>query len=173
MLQQKQRLVSPVVRVHGSASQGRPLQELLVLFSFILESTKISCNLSLSFALISLLADDKVIGMNWNRLVVARVCVCVCGWGDLTVWNLLWNHSEPMCRPCQSSQGFYVNPCTNKFVSPHPRASGDGYVVPGDRRAAIQQQAAYLERLVLSAPLLGDKSFKDTHYLTIVVASPL
>lgn len=80
MLQQKQRLVSPVVRVHGSASQGRPLQELLVLFSSILESTNVSGNLSLSFALISLWADDKVIGMNWNRLVVCvHVCVCVVG----------------------------------------------------------------------------------------------
>lgn len=94
-----------------------------------------------------------------------------CGAFDLTVCSLLWNHSKPMCRTCQCSRGFYVNPCTNKFVGPHPRASGDGYVVPGERNAAIQQQAAYLERLVLSAPLLEDKSFKDTHYLTIVVPS--
>lgn len=43
----------------------------------------------------------------------------------------------------------------------------------GTGEAAVQQPAAYLERLVLSAPLLEDKSFKGTHYLTIVVQSPL
>lgn len=43
----------------------------------------------------------------------------------------------------------------------------------GTGEASVQQQAAYLERLVLSAPLLGNKRFKGTHYLTIVVQSPL
>lgn len=43
----------------------------------------------------------------------------------------------------------------------------------GTGEAAVQQPAAYLERLVLSAPLLEDKSFKGAHYLTIVVQSPL
>lgn len=40
----------------------------------------------------------------------------------------------------------------------------------GTGEAALQQPATYLERLVLSAPLLGNKSFKGTHYLTIVIA---
>lgn len=65
----------------------------------------------------------------------------------------------------------------NKFVSPHPRASGDGYVVPGggggDWGSRWPTTAVYLERLVLSVPQLENKSFKGSHYLTIVVESPL
>lgn len=68
--------------------------------------------------------------------------------------------------------GVYVSPPMNKFVNLHPRASGDGYVVLGDW-GRLQQPAAYLERFVLSTPLLEDKSFKGAHYLTIVVQSPL
>lgn len=39
----------------------------------------------------------------------------------------------------------------------------------GTKEAAEPQPVAYLQRLVLSVPLLGDKGFKSTHYLPIVV----
>lgn len=147
----------------GLCHKVAPYRSWLSWFAFILERKKKHGNPSHTFSPISPLADDKIILTNSNWF---RGC-------------LIWQY-EVCCeiiqtprRPCKSSWGFYVNPCKNKFVGPHPRASGDGYGIPGDRRAAIQQQAAYLERLVLSAPLLEDKSFKDTHYLTIVVPSPL
>lgn len=35
----------------------------------------------------------------------------------------------------------------NKFVSPHPRASGDGYVVPGVRGGGLGKPVAYNSRL--------------------------
>lgn len=61
----------------------------------------------------------------------------------------------------------------NKFVSPHPRASGDGYVVLREQEAAVQQQVAHHERPVLSVPLLGNKSFKGSHYLSMAGTIPI
>ncbi len=104
-----------------------------------------------------------------NEMFKKRDCCAL----NLTVRSLL-------ADPSKSDQtvlkllGCYVSPRMSKFVSPHTR----GHLVMdmlswGSRGSHIQQQASYLERLVLSAPLLGYKSFKSTHYLTIVVQSPL
>lgn len=108
---------------------------------------------------------DKVIPMNAHLI-----------WGR---GPLIW-HDEVCCQitqnlrgPCKSSRGVLCKPGTTNLL-----VCARGHLVMdtlsrGDWRAAIQQQAAYLERLVLSAPLLEDKSFKDTHYLAIVGPSPL
>lgn len=50
---------------------------------------------------------------------------------NLTVGSLLADHSKSD-QIVSKLLGCYVSPRVNKFVSPHPRASGDGYVVLGE-----------------------------------------
>lgn len=105
--------------------------------------------------------------------------------GNADVCWLYHSNSEPIMP---NLWGFYVSPRPNKFVCPHPRASGDGYAVLGEHCACVrarpracaclvgetvQQPAACLQRLVLNAARLQDKGFKGAHYLTIVVQYPL